>query len=339
MANWKEGPLKRKTPFQFLHWLGLMCSVVSIALGIGILACYITRWDAVAAATFLPFWVWGIVGTCLTLMAWRLHRRKWHLLISLIWICLTLFYSDDLSRLIRPHLPWSLSSKMAATGLHLRVISLNCAGQLAAAGEVGSWKPDIVLLQESPSSNDVARLTREWFGDAGDFLVGLDCSIIARGRLTRLSDLKTTRFSQAHLTLPQGTGVEVISLRLVPPVVRLDLWSPACWRAHLYDRQVRKEQMQQLVDELQAFKANIPYIAGGDFNSPAGDAVSRLLKPRLKDTFREGGIGWGDTGINEFPVSRPDQIWVSRNFQTVAAWAVKTRNSDHRMVVCDLVLN
>jgi vancomycin resistance protein VanJ len=327
--------LNRQNLSRFLPWLGRLCSVVSIVLGVGILACYNSRWDTVAAVTFLPFWVWGIMGTMLSLIAWRLHRRIWHILVSLIWVCLTLLYADDLSRLIRPH----FSNGGPGTGLHLRVISLNCAGQMAAAAEAGSWKPDIVLLQESPSSNDVVRLAREWFGDRGDCLVGLDCSIIARGRLAWLSGLKTTRFTQARLTLPQGTDVEVISLRLVPPVVRLDLWSPACWRAHWYDRRVRKEQMQQLVEELQGFTADIPYIAGGDFNCPAGDAVSRLLKPPLKDTFRESGIGWGNTGINEFPVSRPDQIWVSRDFQTIAARAVKTRNSDHRMVVCDLALH
>jgi vancomycin resistance protein VanJ len=320
---------------RFFHWMGWLCSAVSILLAVGILTCYITRWDTVSAVTLFPFWVWGTIGTGFSLMAWRLRRRTWQLLISLTWVCLTLFYSDDLSRLIRPH----LFSRIPTTGRHLRVISLNCAGQMAAAVEAGDWKPDIVLLQESPSSNDVARLAGEWFGDAGDFLVGLDCSIISRGRLARFSGLKTTRFTQAHLTLPQGKEVDVVSLRLIPPETRLDLWSPACWRAHLYDRRVRKEQMQQMVDELQGFKTDIPHIAGGDFNSPAGDAVSRLLKPRLKDTFREGGIGWGNTGINEFPISRPDQIWASGDFQTIAAWAVKTRNSDHRMVVCDLVLH
>jgi vancomycin resistance protein VanJ len=310
-------------------------SGLSIVLGFGILACYIARWDAVSGVTLLPFWVWGIIGVGLSLAAWRLQRRSGCFLISLIWVCLTLFYSDDLSRLICPH----LFSRGPATGLRLRVVSLNCAGQVAAAAEAGSWQPDIVLLQESPASNDVARLTREWFGDAGDFLVGLDCSIVSRGSLTRLSGLKTIRFTQARLTLPQGQNIEVVSLRLLPPETRLDLWSPACWRAHLHDRLERKWEMRQLLDDVQGFRADIPHIAGGDFNSPAGDAVSRLLKPRLKDTFREGGIGWGNTGINEFPISRPDQIWVSRNFQTVAVWAVKTRNSDHRMVVSDLVLN
>jgi endonuclease/exonuclease/phosphatase (EEP) superfamily protein YafD len=321
--------------FRFRHWLGLFFSTASILIGVGIMLCYITRDDRVSVITLLPFWVWGIIGTGLSTIAWQWHRKRWQLLIPVIWILLTLFYSDDVSRFIRPH----LFSKRPASGLHLRIISLNCAGQAAAAAEPGSWKPDIVLLQESPSSNDVSRLAREWFGNEADFLVGWDCSIIARGRLTRLSGLKTTRFTQARLTLPQGKDMEVVSLRLIPPETRLDLWSPACWRAHLHDRLERKWEMQQLVDELQGFKADIPHIAGGDFNSPAGDAVSRLLKPRLKDTFREGGIGWGNTGINEFPISRPDQIWVSGDYQTIAAWAVKTRNSDHRMVVCDLVLH
>jgi endonuclease/exonuclease/phosphatase (EEP) superfamily protein YafD len=195
-----------------------------------------------------------------------------------------------------------------------------------------------VLLQESPSSNDVSRLAQEWFGNEGDFLVGWDCSIIARGRLSRLSASKTVQFTLARLALPQGKNVEVASLRLSPPLTRLDLWLPACWRAHLEDRLVRKRQMQQMVDRLPHFKADIPVIVGGDFNCPAGDAVSRLLKPLLKDTFREAGTGWGNTGINEFPISRPDQIWVSQDFLTITAWAVKTHHSDHRMVVCDLVL-
>ena len=325
--------------FRFLQWLGRLFSGLSIALGFGILACYIARWDTVSAVTLFPLWVWGIIGIGLSLMAWRLQRRTWCLLLSLTWLCLTLFYSDDLSRLILSSLSWPLTNRTPATGLHLRVITLNCAGQVVAAQEAGDWKPDLVLLQESPSSNDVSRLAREWFGNEGDFLVGLDCSIVARGRLARLSGLETAQSTVARLTLPQGRDVEVVSLRLIPPETRLDLWSPACWHAHLHDRLVRKGQMQQLVDHLKGFKPDISCIAGGDFNCPAGDAVSRLLKPRLKDTFREGGIGWGNTGINEFPISRPDQIWVSGDFQTIAAWAVKTRNSDHRMVVCDLVLH
>jgi len=331
--------LKQQIPPRFLYWLGLLCAILSVSLGLGIMVCYITRWDRASVVTLFPFWVWGVIGIGLSLMAWRFHRKFWCLFLSITWLCLTLFYSDDLSRLILSNLPLSRSRQVSVSGLHLRVITLNCAGQMAAAREVEGWKPDLVLLQESPSSNDVSRLASECFGNEGDFLVGLDCSIIVRGRLARSPELQTAQSIAAHLTLSQGGSVEIISLRLMRPEVRLDLWSSACWRAHLHDRLVRKGQMQQLVDHIKNFNPDTPCIAGGDFNSPAGDAVSRLLKPRLKDTFREGGIGWGNTGINEFPISRPDQIWVSSDIHTIAARAVKTRNSDHRMVVCDLVLN
>ena len=81
--------------FRFLQWLGLLFSVLSIVLGFGILACYIARWNTVSAVTLLPFWVWGIIGTGLSLMAWQLQRRIWCLLLSLTWLCLTLFSSDN----------------------------------------------------------------------------------------------------------------------------------------------------------------------------------------------------------------------------------------------------
>jgi len=323
---------------RFFQRVGLLCFVLSVVFCLGIVACYTVRWDVVSAVTLLPFWVWGIIGTGLSVIVWRLHRGIWPLLLCLAWLCVTFFCSDDLSRLIRSRLPWPTSASISTTGLRLRVITLNCASQASAAAEAESWKPDLVLLQESPSSNDVSRLAREWFGNEGNFIVGWDCSIIARGQLNRLSESRTFHYTMVRFTLPQGKEVEVVSLRLSPPLTRLDLWSSACWRAHREDRLMRKGQMQQLVDEFQSFKANIPFIVGGDFNCPAGDAVARLLKPRLKDTFCEAGIGWGNTGINDFPISRPDQIWVSDNFRTVQAWAVKTRNSDHRMVVCDLVL-
>jgi hypothetical protein len=36
------------------------------------------------------------------------------------------------------------------------------------------------------------------------------------------------------------------------------------------------------------------------------------------------------------PVHRIDQVWISSAFRTAAVVARKTRQSDHRLVVCDL---
>jgi len=76
----------------------------------------------------------------------------------------------------------------------------------------------------------------------------------------------------------------------------------------------------------------------GDFNAPPDDAVFRLLRPRFADAYRRAGVGWGNTIVNDYPVLRIDQIWVSDQFSPRLVYARATEHSDHRMVICDLRL-
>jgi endonuclease/exonuclease/phosphatase (EEP) superfamily protein YafD len=168
----------------------------------------------------------------------------------------------------------------------------------------------------------------------------VDASLVVRGRVLPVdlaADLRAN-FVQARVVLPSGSAVEVISTRLVPAVFRLDLWSPDCWREHRENRQRRRAQLAALVRRLQALPPTVPLIVGGDFNAPQGDAVFHLLRPRLHDTFGEGGRGWGNTITNDVPFLRIDQIWASAAFRSVNVGARKTQHSDHRMVVADLIL-
>jgi len=311
-----------------------ICSLGSFGLLAGISTCYIARWDAVAALTLFPFWAWGIAGLGLSGAAWRLGGGRCPALLCLVWIAISFFLSDDLSNLVslRRKGPTSNPTKC------LRVVTLNCAGQVVAAEEIASCKPDIVLLQESPASNDVARLAKAWFGAEGSFLAGLDGSILARGHLTAAPGPKTVRFVRGTLGLGDGKEIEVVSLRLEPPETNFELWSPACWQAHTRNRQKRRDQLRQLLTEMEGAKAGRPCIVGGDFNAPAGDAIFRLLRGFLKDSFREAGAGWSNTALNSFPVVRVDQIWTDERTQAIGARVKKTQNSDHRMVICDLEL-
>ena len=311
----------------------------SAALLVGVALCFLARWDVVAVITLPPFWAWGIVGLFLTTLGWWLARGGWQAPALLaLWAGATLFFSDDIQGWLLSPLRSGLERSSPRTGVRLRVVSLNCAGQAKAAEEVGALKPDIVLLQESPSSNHVARLCREWFGSNGSFICGMDCSIITRGRLKVLASPRSLRFNWGEVTLLDGLIVDVVSLRLFPPETRFDLWSPECWRQHTHGRQIRRAQLQELTSLLQPIAGHRPMIVGGDFNAPAGDAIFRLLHPFLKDSFREAGQGWGNTGINDLPVSRPDQIWINQSSIAHHVQARKTEHSDHRMVVCDVVL-
>ncbi len=223
----------------------------------------------------------------------------------------------------------------------MRVVSLNCAGGLLeAAREVAAYRPDVVLLQESPGAKEVRTLARELFGEAASALPGVDASIIVNGQLEprMLPRKEAMSFVQARARLTNGLEAEVVSLRLLPACIRVDLWSPTCWREHSANRRDRREMMAAIANRLHALPHEVPVVVGGDFNAPPGDAVFRLLGTRLRDAYHEAGVGLGNTIENSTPLIRIDQVWVSEQLVADAVVARKTTHSDHRLVVCDLRL-
>jgi endonuclease/exonuclease/phosphatase (EEP) superfamily protein YafD len=334
---------------------------LSVALWAGVSFCYGLRPDACAAVTIFPTWAWAALGLLLAALGVRRKSKRPAALVAVLWVVSLLIMAEEPVSLARAAFGQAPSSELRApresgslqhgarrTELGaaneaslLRVVSLNCAGgNFEAAAEVARFEPDLVLLQESPSRQEVERLGRQLFHRADGALWGVDASILARGHLTAAATPPALRITcvQAHVQLASGLETDVVSLRLIPALVRTDLWSPGCWRDQTANRLARRDQLRAIVQQIDALPAAAPLVLGGDFNAPAGDAVFRLLSPRLHDTFREAGLGWGDTIINEEPLVRIDQVWASRQFQAVAVRAQRTQHSDHRMVICDLLL-
>ncbi|MCH8274654.1 MAG: endonuclease/exonuclease/phosphatase family protein [Armatimonadetes bacterium] len=308
----------------------LLCGALSVL--------YILRPDGFAAITINPVWVWLAPGLFLILLGWRMSTKRIGLVVFLMWVLFIGLLGDEPRSLIRsgtwPDPEWR---DARASGRALRVVSLNCAaGSAEAAAEVISYEPDIVLLQESPSRSEVERLGERLFGDEAAVVWGADPALIVRGEVLETYIPRESFFVRARVRLKSGLEVEVISTRLTPPIMRQDLWSPECWRAHRENREIRREQMRLIAEQVDSVSEGVPIIAGGDFNAPAGDAVFRLLRPRLRDSFKEAGKGWGNTMINRIPFHRIDQVWISDAFRASAVVARKTEHSDHRMVVCDL---
>lgn len=219
----------------------------------------------------------------------------------------------------------------------LRVVSLNCnVGRVRSVDEVSSWPPDIVLLQESPGSEQLASLATSLFGKEGTALHGGDVSILARGKIRPMFADPNSHFIHVEIEFPAGTFVDVVSVRLAPPVPRIDFWMPDFWADHRDKRVEHREQIAELMSHLQSIPKSHHLIVGGDFNSPPADDSLAELRKRLSDSFLTAGRGWGATGTNEYPLFRVDQIWVSENLQPESVTAHKTLHSDHRMVVCDL---
>jgi vancomycin resistance protein VanJ len=290
----------------------------------------------VAAITVFPQWSWAVVGLLTAAMPLRLLRTSTRLTVSVIvlWLLTTVAFADNLLPLIRGLVHGSAPTNRNQSVL--RIVTLNCASSPAAAAEVIKFQPDIVLLQEIPPADKLAPFAHDLFGDSASIVPGFDCAIISRYPLKAIDARPATHHTRAILVLPQNRELLVTSLRLTPPLGRLDLWNPAAWRGYLSDRRQRRRELRSVL-EAQPAKPELPHIFGGDFNAPAGDGIYKILD-QYRDSHRGAGRGWGNTALNDMPLFRPDQIWL-KGLTAISSHAIRTIHSDHRMVVADALLD
>lgn len=157
-------------------WIRTALLTVSVALCLSLAVCYTLQPDACVALTIWPTWLWLLPGLLLAWMAWSRAGQRAVFGVTLLWVAFLLVFAEE---------PRSLT-RLGATNsaADLRVVSLNCAGgSVAAAEEVKSAAPDLVLLQEVPTAAQVQKLGAKLFGPEAATLCGLDTAILARGQL------------------------------------------------------------------------------------------------------------------------------------------------------------
>ena len=327
------------------HLLTRSSSRVKLALAasagacIAVSACYWWQPDWLAPVTLVPAWCWLVPGLVLVGFGLRVKSRIWCLAVLILWVAFTVLFVEEVRSVVRPTCPPTAAWQQAREqGRAVRVVSLNCFVNPRAAAEVAGYEPDIVLLQESPSQEHLERLSRQFFGVDGTFLWGGDTAILARGHLQARHVDGATHFVHAGVELLSGFEADVISVRLNPPVFRLDFWSPGFWRDHRDNRVKHRHQIEDMMVNVRSVPVSRSLVVGGDFNAPPNDAALVPMRERLFDTFRQAGRGWGHTGTNRFPLFRVDQIWASADLRAESVVTRRTIHSDHRMVVCDLIL-
>lgn len=93
----------------------------------------------------------------------------------------------------------------------------------------------------------------------------------------------------------------------------------------------RRAETAELLDVVAA--ANGPTVVAGDFNARPRATELRTLRHHLTDAWR-AGRGCGTTCT----ARRIDYVWVSPPLQPIRSWVGRSRASDHRPVITDLVL-
>lgn len=319
------------------QWIGL-----SLVIASAVISVYKLQPDTLTFATVFPVWCWWIPGLFCAGIGWRRARWPMRRLVAAVWLVVIWYSSDVPAAVLRRPPATATESTANDTRTPLRVVSFNTGSERPGSpDEIDRWRPDIVLLQESYSRDAVARLARELFGNAAGYLWGSENSILARGSVVSSSpgENPAQTFVLAKVRIVDGPTLYVANLRLAPQPVRFDLWSPNCWCTYADLRRKHREQLTTILKHCDGLARDALILIGGDFNAPAGDAIFRLMRPKYADAFHEAGRGWGCTLPNDLPLLRIDQIWTSSQLDPIAAWAVKSEKSDHRMVIADYRVN
>ena len=294
--------------------------------------------DFAYALTIWPFWIWSAVAMWLLLVGIR--KRNWRLTVgcALAWGVLAYAFNSEVRALVR-----TVFLMRKDSGPGVSIVSLNCAGGSAmAAWEAMARTPDVVLLQESPSESEMREFKRIKKGDEWltyDILAGPDASILVQGDLLRIAlPKRTSNFVCARARLKR-TGIEVliVSLRLAPPVLRFDYWNPDCWRSYAESKAARREELEEILEFVEAQNPDEFVVVGGDFNTPPDPSIQRRLLESYSDAFDQAGRNYGATAVSGFPMVRIDQIWSRGPYRAAWAHAQATEHSDHLLAQAWLV--
>lgn len=312
----------------------LWASILLLAL---LIFALLLRPDFMAAALFIPTWIWLIAGLAMALFGVFFHKRK-TLLTLTGWFFFTLAFVEEVSSFGRYGLePSKLKMALEHRDGRLVLVSLNCAGGASkAAEELAELNPDVAFLQERPTDYSTLREMADRICGPGSILVaGDDTAVIAKGKLVKETISLQTKAFAAHASIQTENGVEVslYSLRLHPPEINTNLFSIECWQAHKVDRQNRRKQLQKVTEDLDGIPLDRKIILGGDFNVSAHDGSLRILNRRLTDSFIQAGFGNGNTATNWVPLFRIDQVWCSKTIKPSIVTTKKSKLSDHRIVI------
>ncbi|MEO8617308.1 MAG: endonuclease/exonuclease/phosphatase family protein [Luteolibacter sp.] len=328
----------------FRRRLGWILVGTSLLLHIFTVYCFARQPDRFAAYTVMPIWMWGGIGLFLSTVAFYFLRASLSLVMTAVW-AVTLLVGADEARVLSnfgKSAPKPGRAENDQGKPVLRIITLNCAFFTYGnpAQEIAAWQPDIVLLQDI-SSFQVRQIADVLYGGRGDYRAHETNGIVTRWKIQREIRNPTQRDHQVTILTPSGAPIEVVNVHLRTAATDLRLWDRSAWQNHRTNRVLRENELtltRNILEQTSGFP-NTPTVFGGDFNSPASDVVHRQLTRDFLDAFATAGTGWGDTFQRRFPILRIDQIYTTRHFTPVRCRAVTTRNSDHRMVVADLLTN
>ncbi|MGY8641180.1 MAG: endonuclease/exonuclease/phosphatase family protein [Verrucomicrobiales bacterium] len=318
------------------------------AILVAVLLCYLNRWDSFVVITLIPIWAWAMAGMLSSIIFGAKFKSRVCIVLFFLWLLVGVLMSDETQSLGREF-------KVAVSGGKtvpkegervFRIITVNCSmGRIEAVNKVKDLKPDIVFLQEAPEKAKLDALIVELFEGQGSYVANAGNAIIARGRFENTEPVvKKKSTFRTRLQMPDGEVIDLANVHLQRSIPRFDLWKQAAWTEFLENRIDNRRTLRHLVryrsESISSATEIPPLIVAGDFATPPGDDVFRMLKiAELEDASVSSGDGSGNTFPASFPLLRLDQIWHTDGIQAIKIESKRSSQIDHKIVICDFILS
>ncbi len=332
------------------RWLRHTRTWAGAGFAVILLVFYSLIGDRITIGEWLTIWppvAWGaLLGLRASMLVAERERRA-ALLTASLGLVLVLMHTE-IRPLFRDADPAArarfeaLRRSSATTGPSaLRVVTWNVSGG-APLGALEALEPDICFFQEIGDVGGSAAKSPLWRTFA--WRSSLDPGILSRFPLTGIETRRVGPWQEpllAETVLPRGQRILVVNVRLALPALVSTLASLASLSRPDYGHRARIDQfplLAQSIVAVQRERSLHSVILAGDFNAPADAGSADPLRRILRDVWPIAGLGWGGTMTAQVPLSRIDQCWVSPDIEVVSARVVHARESDHRLLVVDLVV-
>jgi endonuclease/exonuclease/phosphatase (EEP) superfamily protein YafD len=296
-------------------------------------------WWLASLLLFAPRWPWLLPIPVLTLLAWRVKRRR----LWAIHATTALVVAGPLMGLNLPLGHW-FSGR--AQGTRLRIMTLNRgSGRLdrkALADLIRSERIDVICFQEVPFDLKLEpEFARGWHRTRNG-------AVLSRFPIIAEEEPIDTTFPEYGFWAVRYTGArirldtnEVISVASVHmPSMRLAFGALRRGQTDVFDRFVawRWGQVGALAEALISVD-EVPALVAGDFNCPRDSALLDPLRTRFQLAFETAGFGYGWTFSGGHPWIGIDHILAGPEWSVARCSVGPEVGSDHRPMVAELVLN
>lgn len=329
---------------RFLRIAAIACLFASWALLAIIIWLASMQPLAMAALNVVPVWLWAVLGVWLCIVSLHFRPTRVGRWLLLGWLGASFALIDEVRPLLRV---WKSSPQPRnglATGTPLRVLTLNAKTFQGgnSAGLIASYSPDLIFFQEI-DGKQVDEIRAVAFPEGSDTRHFYGLAILSRWNIRHVTRSQRFRHLVATIDSPSGP-VTAVNLHLATAATDLRLWNPDAWRTHAHNRRARELEVAAALElvathfvETAAAPGHRRLVFGGDFNSPAGDAVHRRLPEGFIDAYATAGTGWGNTYHRRFPILRIDCLYSANGLRPLRAGILDLKTSDHRALVVDFV--